>query len=243
MKSKRLAAPPAHQVKKLTKGEKTKERIRQGVRNLLATRDFADISIEDVVDETGLPVGSIYFHFKNKDGLMTDIAEQGLYDFYNYFTDIEDEDLFGAAFLVCWRSVQQYVNRRGNTQLTHWYLTHNLDNLDTLWKPLRSDIIHRYAEIVAKSVKHKNITDEDLMLAELLFLGTEYMLATQSRSQSPKGKIRGDDPLNLAIHLATMWYRSVLGPEVPLPRNKSKTIKRILDNTKLLKRPIELPPA
>ena len=232
----------AAQPKRQTKGERTKERIRQGVRNLLATRDFAEIAIEDVVEETGLPVGSIYFHFKNKDGLMTALAEEGINDFFNYFANIDQEDLFGAAFLYCWRSVQQYVDRRGHTQLTLWYLNQSLDNMHVSWLPRRQRLIDRLAAVMVKELGRRTTTDNDLLLTEMLFTGAESLLVTQSKLSRQKGKIRGEAPRDLAMRLAENWYRAVFGPDCALPRNRKKTVDRIVASTKLLKRPIALPP-
>ncbi|MEM8985695.1 MAG: TetR/AcrR family transcriptional regulator [Pseudomonadota bacterium] len=221
-----------------TKGEKTKERIRQGVRNLLATRDFSDISIEDVVKETNVHVGSIYFHFKNKDGLMHSIAEEEIQAFFAYFKDIETENLFSAAFLYCWRSVQSQIYRYGNLRLTMWHLNQDPSNIEKSLAPYRQDLIERFAMLIAKASKRRDRRNQDLMLAELLVLGTEnFLLKTplQQKRRSPAQYQK------VAFELAQTWYRAALGV-APHSGAAKADAKRIVAETKLLKRPAPLPP-
>ncbi len=224
----------------MTKGERTKERIRQGVRNLLASRDFMDIGIDDVVEETDVPVGSIYFHFKNKDRLMEEVAENGIESFFDYFVDIEEEDLFGAIFLYCWRSTQQYVDRRGDTQLVQWYLGRQRDRLEAGWMPRRIDLVKRLAAIATAEIGQPEVAPEDITLIETLMTGTEQMLIFGADQTTDIRKTQDETPVALAKRLSTSWYRAIVGPAYVLPCNADDTIKGIVKRTKMLQRPIDL---
>lgn len=225
-----------------SKGARTKERISQGVQNLLAVRDFNDVSIEDVVQETGIPVGSIYFHFKNKDNLMHAIAETAINDFFLYFESIEDEDLFGAAFLYAWRMIQQQINRRGQTQLSVWHLYQDGENLSRTWLPKRAALQDSFAKIIARENNRANPTANDKSLAELLLLGTENMAVTMTLTGRMPPGTDSKPPQDIASDIAKTWYRAAVG-KAPDGRKTAAAVKRIVKDTKMLTRPIALPDA
>ncbi|MFB9373505.1 TetR/AcrR family transcriptional regulator [Algimonas porphyrae] len=209
----------------------------------MAVRDFDTISIEDVVEETEITVGSIYFHFKSKDGLMTAIAEEDIEQFFAYFDNIGDEDLFSSAFLLAWRSVQQYINRRGHTQLLQWYFNINPDSVSASWLPRQSKLVKGFAKLIAANNGREAPDEDDIILAELLFNGMDGLLISQSRLMTSDKLIRGEKPLDLAIRLARSWYRAAGGPDAgKLTPEQRRSVKRIVNSTEMLQRPVRLPP-
>jgi AcrR family transcriptional regulator len=63
-----------------TKDENKRASILQSSKKLFAKKGFFNTSISDIVKETGLPVGSIYTYFKNKDEIVRVIVEEGWND-------------------------------------------------------------------------------------------------------------------------------------------------------------------
>ena len=51
------------------KGQETKERIIQAARHLFHDRGYANTSIEDICNESGVRRGNLYFYFDSKEEL------------------------------------------------------------------------------------------------------------------------------------------------------------------------------
>lgn len=60
-----------------TKDEKKRTVILQTSKSLFARKGFFNTSISDIVEETGLPVGTIYTYFTNKEEIVRVIVEEG----------------------------------------------------------------------------------------------------------------------------------------------------------------------
>jgi len=56
--------------------------ILSAAKRLFAERGFHDASVSDLARETGLPVGSIYTYFENKEALFRTIIDEGWEDFF-----------------------------------------------------------------------------------------------------------------------------------------------------------------
>jgi AcrR family transcriptional regulator len=63
-----------------TKDENKRASILQSSKMLFAKKGFFNTSISDIVKETGLPVGSIYTYFKNKEEIVRVIVDEGWND-------------------------------------------------------------------------------------------------------------------------------------------------------------------
>jgi len=59
------------------KDEKKRAAILQTSKTLFSQKGFYNTSISDIVDETGLPVGTIYTYFTNKEEIVRVIIEEG----------------------------------------------------------------------------------------------------------------------------------------------------------------------
>ena len=65
-----------------SKSEDKRVLILQTSKTLFAQKGFFNTSISDIVRETGLPVGSIYTYFKNKDEIVKVIIDEGWEDLH-----------------------------------------------------------------------------------------------------------------------------------------------------------------
>lgn len=59
-------------------GEETKKHIAAIAKGLFAQKGYAATSIEDISSATGSSKGSIYYHFKSKEGLFLYLTEQSM---------------------------------------------------------------------------------------------------------------------------------------------------------------------
>ncbi len=62
----------------MQKGEETKERIIDASLELLHRRGYYDTSINDIIDNSGIKKGSLYFHYKSKDALIIEVLNEAL---------------------------------------------------------------------------------------------------------------------------------------------------------------------
>jgi AcrR family transcriptional regulator len=60
---------------KLTRG--TRDQILDAAENLFGSRGYADVTIGQLCEASGLPVGSIYHHFGSKSGVLKAVLERG----------------------------------------------------------------------------------------------------------------------------------------------------------------------
>jgi AcrR family transcriptional regulator len=64
------------------KDEAKRQAILAAAKRLFAERGFHGASVSDIARETGLPVGSIYTYFENKDAVARIVIEEGWEGFY-----------------------------------------------------------------------------------------------------------------------------------------------------------------
>lgn len=62
-------------MEKITKGEKSKQRIIEVSARLFIKNGYNNTGIKEILEETNLPKGSFYYHFKNKKDLAMEVAE------------------------------------------------------------------------------------------------------------------------------------------------------------------------
>lgn len=58
-------------------GEESRRRIIEAASTLMAERGYAGTSISAVIERSGLPASSIYWHFESKEGLLAAVIEDG----------------------------------------------------------------------------------------------------------------------------------------------------------------------
>ena len=61
--------------KKVEKGQATRAALMDAAAGLFATRGYADVSIDDVLAETGVSRGALYHHFPGKEALFLAVFE------------------------------------------------------------------------------------------------------------------------------------------------------------------------
>lgn len=64
------------------KDESKRRGILGAAKRLFAARGFHGTSMTDLARETGLPVGSIYTYFRNKDAILSAVIEEGWSEFF-----------------------------------------------------------------------------------------------------------------------------------------------------------------
>lgn len=66
----------------LTKGEQTKQRILKETRYLLTTNGFYNTSLNDIIRNTGVKKGNLYYYFPSKEDLCLAVLEDARDEFF-----------------------------------------------------------------------------------------------------------------------------------------------------------------
>ncbi|MEV4281682.1 TetR/AcrR family transcriptional regulator [Actinoplanes xinjiangensis] len=65
----------------------SRERILNSAERLIAEKGYAAASISDIARASGLPPGSIYWHFDSKAGVLNAVLQRGA---QRFFTDVQE---------------------------------------------------------------------------------------------------------------------------------------------------------
>lgn len=187
------------------KGEATRLRLQDGVRNLLATTSPEKLTITAIVTETGIPVGSLYFHFHDKCALLDSVAEEDIADFFAYFDHLEDHDFLSALCLVSWRVEQMARYRFGNVRNIAHYL-YRSGGVE--WERQREYLAVRLFNL-AEEDGDVRLRSERLAVIALLLRGIESeLIGPTARTRSPSHPTRATLKAGFLVASA---YRGVMG--------------------------------
>ncbi|MDF3282989.1 MULTISPECIES: TetR/AcrR family transcriptional regulator [unclassified Gordonia (in: high G+C Gram-positive bacteria)] len=73
----------------------TYHQVLDAAEQLFGDRGYSEVSIVAICEASGVPVGSIYHHFKNKAGILRAVLERGVGDFFDALP--RPDDLTGSA--------------------------------------------------------------------------------------------------------------------------------------------------
>lgn len=74
------------------KGEKTREHILKTSRKILVTQGFHNTSVSEIISETGVKKGNLYYYFASKEELGLAVLEDAKEEFFRFL----DKSLSGA---------------------------------------------------------------------------------------------------------------------------------------------------
>jgi len=70
-----------------TKGDRTRTRVIMEATALINRRGFANTSVSDLVEATGVKKGNLYFHFSSKEELGLELIRQAGREYFNYLSE------------------------------------------------------------------------------------------------------------------------------------------------------------
>ncbi|WP_336794073.1 TetR family transcriptional regulator [Gordonia malaquae] len=91
-----------------TKAQSTRDAILDVATSAFLTRGAASTSVDAIAAAAGVTKGGVYFHFKNKPGLINAVAARAL---ANLIADVDDDRLpqWGADVVSRWRRDENLV--------------------------------------------------------------------------------------------------------------------------------------
>ena len=85
--------------KKQVRGEKTKKNILNTALNLFSEKGYNNVTVDDIVRESGTSKGSFYLHFKSKDKIFLEKFKE-IDDYYIYFLETLSSDFSASKKLL-----------------------------------------------------------------------------------------------------------------------------------------------
>lgn len=69
---------------------RTRDQILDAAEHLFGSRGYADVTIKQICEASGLPVGSVYHHFGSKSGVLKAVLEHGTTEFFDALPTADD---------------------------------------------------------------------------------------------------------------------------------------------------------
>lgn len=97
----------------MKKGEETRARVLDSALAIVNRKGFRNTSMQDIIDETGVKKGNLYFHFSGKDDLGLSLVREAADRYFEYLSkSIQSRDSLGKIRDIL-RAVLRYHRRRG----------------------------------------------------------------------------------------------------------------------------------
>lgn len=62
----------------------TKSRIMETAFKLFLKKGFADVSLNEIIKESGITTGGFYYHFDSKDTLLVEVIKKYIFNYFNF---------------------------------------------------------------------------------------------------------------------------------------------------------------
>ncbi len=155
------------------KDEEKRTLIMNTSKRLISKNGFHNTSISDIVNATGLPVGTIYTYFRNKEDIIETIVEIGWNEFYSGLKNIVQRqgDPLVRLRLIVDQVIPQLIS---DVDLINILLTEGVtftgleDKIDKI-----TDIIHSTIHEIMKRTKQEDSVSRSYMRTAIVvfFLG------------------------------------------------------------------------
>lgn len=202
----------AASVKNLTRGERTRERIRDSVERLLEEESQSELAISRICKTAEVAVGGFYFHYKNKEQVVAEIFSR---HFARLWKDlavaIHYKDLYQSVHYandVLTRTVSQspglsrYYNQRAAADRS----------LVTMWEDSLTDWAEKLADKLAQNPLI-NVSVPSVIFFEIftLFNYSDSLLSQVFVEKDEKLSGFASNPAKLTEFLAVIWFRALTG--------------------------------
>jgi len=190
---------PAHK-----KGRESQERIVQATLTLIEKTPFDQLTIAEIMEETGMAVGTFYRRFKTKEGVLPFVFKA--YDdlFNEWARSFEDQEVGGrgeAIELIVQKTAQLFLRNTGLIRTVHLY--NRLHPGMSITQPNRSELSAMMGALLAVDFDHP--TKDDLCRGRMAILTmvsvmTEHFLY-RDLAPAKTANLRNKDVQTLLVKL------------------------------------------
>lgn len=202
---------PKRRRRRSAKADRTKEAIKQAIRDLIAEKGLRRLRLNDIYRRAGITSGAFYFHFSSKDAAFEEAAVDIVHDIYQSYTEIDwSQDLFGDICRLIRAISEIYLERPLVMQAL----------INTLYASPK--VFHAFLKernrltrllvdrISAARRRAGNINQLEATTAEFLLGATTNFLENVFLSRYPELQELRKDPDEVQMRLSVFWYQLVM---------------------------------
>ncbi|MBC3889994.1 TetR family transcriptional regulator [Acetobacterium paludosum] len=141
-------------MRKMTKGEMTKERIYKSAKELFYHQGYNTTTIQQIADHSGTTLGSMTYHFATKDTFVAQIFE----DYLNSIGDAIRENLYG------YKSINSFERHFYLTMVWYHYLLTDPKVKNFYYEITISDSLYQYIFEDINLIYHEFLRDYHLRI-------------------------------------------------------------------------------
>ncbi|HGO5814504.1 TPA: TetR/AcrR family transcriptional regulator [Mannheimia haemolytica] len=154
---------------------RTKEIIQLAFMQILQTRDYSEITVQDILEKANINRSTFYKHYLNKDALATEIIEKLKAE--SLFPLLEQR--FNTPKLEFALKAAPIINALKTTLQTLWKIdTHRV----SLKRQIQAEVKKKYIEVVSSQL-HSGVTDVEFqgkLFATLSITMMEHIIMSDS---------------------------------------------------------------
>lgn len=201
---------------KVTKGERTRQRLMDAAVRLLARDGYHDLKITEVSAEAGLSTGVFYIYFRDKDDLVVQIFRRlTTQNMEHVFSGPKEDEPFLAILSANRRYIEGFADGGGlNRAISQ--IVDSLPEARAIWRETNAAIAERLAAAIAKrSTKSKPHKEARLFVAHALQAMLDTLLLQLFNYEIPELEAISSNPERLAQATALLWYRAIYACDPP----------------------------
>ncbi|MCZ6835810.1 MAG: TetR/AcrR family transcriptional regulator [Planctomycetota bacterium] len=112
------ATEPTHRAPRQARSRQTLEKILDATERLLESRIFEDLTVQDILQEAGVSIGSFYARFKTKDDVLRDLYQRYREDLSSLNQEVIEKETNGLSLMellekIVRHTLQRMEKRRG----------------------------------------------------------------------------------------------------------------------------------
>ena len=186
------AAKPEKGAVRSSKGERTRERIKQGFVKALDERNHARVTIEDICRQADITVGGFYFHYQNQQLLLEEVIGEYVSALAASFEAATNPvDLSGSIEKIVNTFTNAYSEAPGLTR-TFQQLVRTQTETAEIWRKAIAPCIEKLsnailAEQAALSEEKANFLAASIVSLATLAFNPQYFLRSKRASATAQG--------------------------------------------------------
>jgi AcrR family transcriptional regulator len=216
----------------VTKGDATRERIRQAVIRLVSRKGLNNIILQDVCREADITHGGFYFHFESKEDAMLDVAREWITEFKgNVLKTPYLNDFYEEIYQMILAYVRGYVANIEVTRLVfavdreHPEVGETFTRHQRRWWARLEELFTRVR--LAAGLP----TGMEAWIAQSVTASIEGVCVNTFLVGLPELVSDGVEPERVAEREAIIWHRSVLGRDPDPARLKFMKTRPVASKT------------
>lgn len=210
--SKSLPEPPARRRRRRSaKADRTKEAIKQAIRDLIAEKGLRRLRLNDIYRRAGITSGAFYFHFNSKEAAFEEAAVDIVHDIYQSYTEIEwTDDLFSDICRLIRAVSEIYLER----PLVMQALINTLYASPKVFHAFLKER-NRLTQLLVQRIraarrKAGNINQLEATTAEFLLGATTNFLENVFLSRYPELQGLRKAPDEVQMRISVFWYQLIM---------------------------------